>query len=166
VRFSNILLCTGLLAFGLTGCTTPQARLETSPAILESRAAASQHRAGLQAVAKPCAAGSVAIDSPITIDFAWESADLANNDRSHLDDVVARLPCSRQTAIAITAYSDHHLSLERQRDLATRRGAAIRAYLTDHGVTPQISVVVEPAGPKPVIATPDVLAIEARGQGW
>jgi outer membrane protein OmpA-like peptidoglycan-associated protein len=156
----------GLIALGLTGCTTPRAPLVTSPAVLESRAAANQHKAGLRAVAKPCAAGPVAIDSPITIDFAWESADLANSDRGRLDDVVARLPCSPQTAVAITAYSDHHLSLERQRDLATRRGAVVSAYLTDHGATSKISVVVEPAGPKPVIATPDVLAIEARGQGW
>jgi outer membrane protein OmpA-like peptidoglycan-associated protein len=144
------------LAFGLSGCLTPHAKVHVSQAVKEARA----HHDVAQAAA--CPQAPLATASPVQASFAFDDATLDATSSPALAAAAQWLAC-RSTPVAITPDADGHGTPAEQDALARKRAGVVASYLTGHGVA-QERIRILPRGQ----AAPggEIFVISAEGRRW
>jgi outer membrane protein OmpA-like peptidoglycan-associated protein len=146
-----------LMLASLGGCLTPQAKTQTSQAVLEARA-----RRHAPPVAG-CPQVPLAQVSPVTVGFAFDDATLPDLTASPLLEAAHWLTCNASVAVVIKPDSDPQGAAAQKDALALRRAQAVQGYLTSQGVAPaRIRLLArdaaEPAG--------EHLLVLAEGRRW
>lgn len=147
-----------IVAVALAGCMAPRFKEHPSEAILQARA----HRDVPPAPA--CTSTDVSAISPVSAEFPFDDATLAEEGRTALEAAMPWIICHPDTPIVIKPAADSHGTAQEQADLAQRRAETVRTYLIGHGVaSARITALAlnaaEPAGPPHLV-------ILAEGRRW
>lgn len=149
------ILAVGALA-ALGGCMTARVKPAPSAAVLETRARAAQaraHPAGL------CTQVSLDPAAPLAVPFGYEKDELTEAGRDALDSAAGWLICNPASLAVVTGEADPTGTDETRKAVAAKRVAAVRVYLTAHGVAASRLLAAPPASGQ-------VLSVIARGRGW
>jgi outer membrane protein OmpA-like peptidoglycan-associated protein len=143
-----------LCALSVGGCMTTRVKPQPSQAVIDARAAR---------VAKVASCTEAIDTAPVDAFFAFQTADLSETGKLHLDAARHALTCKPALVAVVESSADQRGSEAEQAALARQRQAAVIAYL-GAGVAPRITTAA--AGKAAENPSGDVLVIHAIGQGW
>jgi outer membrane protein OmpA-like peptidoglycan-associated protein len=145
------------LAFApvLAACTT-RVKPAPSPAIVAARAGAGHKPAA-------CGADQLADISPTAATFGFDVADLSEAGRQRLARAAAWLKCNPAAEAVILPSAQSRGKPDHEKELAVRRGEAVKAALRALGVQNDLQIAA-PGAPDPLSV--QHLVIQAADRGW
>jgi OOP family OmpA-OmpF porin len=92
---------------------------------------------------------------PYRIFFDWGKPELTKDAQTILDEAITAYRRAAPQRIDIAAHSDRSGSASVNRATSLRRGEAVKAYLTEHGVSASAITLSSYGESRPIVATED-----------